>query len=50
MAPDYSTTSRRVNRLNIGAKLYLDLEEPVFLAVDASGIKVADRGEWMRLK
>jgi len=50
MAPDYSTTSRRVNRLEIGVKLNLDFEGSVTLAVDASGIKVADRGEWMRLK
>jgi hypothetical protein len=50
VAPDYSTTCRRVNRLNIGLEPRLNPDEPVTLAVDASGIKVADRGEWMRMK
>jgi len=49
-APDYSTTCRRVNGLDIGVEPRLDPERPVTIAVDASGIKVADRGEWMRLK
>jgi len=48
IVPDYSTTCRRVKRLDIGVELCLDLEEPMTLAVDASGIKVADRDEWMR--
>ena len=48
--PDYSTTCRRVNRLDVGLEPRLDPDEPVTIAVDASGIKVADRGEWMRLK
>ena len=47
--PDYSTIDRRVNRLN------LDLEDtlvksngPVSIAVDASGIKVHNGGDWIR--
>ena len=48
--PDYLTTCRRVNRLDIGLEPRLNPDEPVTLAVDASGIKVADRGEWIRTK
>ena len=47
--PDYSTIDRRVNRLNVK----LDEEsygDDVVLAVDASGIKVSNRGDWMRRK
>ena len=47
-APDYSATCRRVNRLKPMLEPRLDPEEPVTIAVDASGIKVADRGEWIR--
>ena len=49
-APDYTTTCRRVNGLNVDLEPRLDPDEWVTLAVDASGIKVADRGEWMRTK
>jgi len=47
--PDYSTIERRVNKLGIK----LDEEEygdDIVLAVDTSGIKVSNRGEWMRHK
>jgi len=49
--PDYSTIDRRVNRLGVR----LDEEErsygdDLIIAVDASGIKVANRGDWMRHK
>ena len=47
--PDYSTIDRRVNRLNVK----LDEEsygDDVVLAVDASGIKVSNRGDWIRRK
>jgi len=45
--PDYSTIDRRVNRLDIklDEKGYGD---DIVLAVDASGIKVSNRGEWIR--
>ena len=49
-APDYTTTCRRVNRLNIHLDPRIDPERPVTIAVDASGIKVADRGEWVHTK
>ena len=50
MAPDYSTTCRRVNGLDIDLEPRLDPDEPVTIAVDTSGIKVTDRGEWMRVR
>jgi IS5 family transposase len=48
--PDYTTTCRRVNVLSIDLEPRLDPGRPVTIAVDASGVKVADRGEWMRAK
>ena len=47
--PDYSTIDRRVNRLGVR----LDEEDygnDLVLAVDASGVKVSNRGDWMRRK
>jgi hypothetical protein len=49
-APDYSTTRRRANGLSIGLELRIDPGRPATIAVDASGVKVSDRGEWMRAK
>ena len=49
-APDYTTTCRRANGLDVSPDPRLDPEKPVTIAVDASGIKVADRGEWIRKK
>jgi hypothetical protein len=47
--PDYSTIDRRVNRL--GVKLdEEDYGNDLVIAVDASGIKVSNRGDWMRRK
>ncbi|MGQ9734817.1 MAG: transposase, partial [Candidatus Bipolaricaulia bacterium] len=40
-APDYSTLSLRLPNLN---------GEEVVIAVDGTGIKVTNRGEWMRKK
>jgi hypothetical protein len=45
--PDYSTIDRRVNRLGVR----LDEEDygnDLVIAVDASGVKVSNRGDWMR--
>ena len=50
VTPDYTTTCRRVSALDVALEPRLDPERPVTIAVDASGIKVADRGEWMRLR
>lgn len=50
--PDYSTICRRVNTLGLGiTKTLLDHEgEDVVISLDSSGIKVSNRGEWMRKK
>ena len=53
--PDYTTISRRVNRLDIKIK---DLDnknkqfkdEYIVIAIDSTGIKVTNRGQWMREK
>jgi IS5 family transposase len=47
--PDYSTIDRRVNRLNVKLDEE-DYGDDIVLAVDASGIKVSNRGDWMRRK
>jgi IS5 family transposase len=46
--PDYSTISKRVNRLEI--KINEQLGNDIVIALDSTGIKVANRGEWMRHK
>ncbi len=48
--PDYSTICRRVNALELEIeKTLLDHEgEDVVISLDGSGIKVSNRGDWMR--
>jgi len=46
--PDYSTISRRVNDLDI--RINERLGSDIVIALDSTGIKVANRGEWMRHK
>ena len=47
--PDYSTICRRINRLAPKFERSLQgLGDDVVVAIDASGIKVTNRGEWMR--
>lgn len=46
--PDYSTISRRVNKLDI--KINERLGNDIVIALDSTGIKVSNRGEWMRHK
>lgn len=46
--PDYSTISRRVNKLDI--KVNEKVGNYVVIALDSTGIKVSNRGEWMRHK
>jgi len=51
MMPDYSSMAWRIQRLDV--KLNDGLangNDEVIVALDASGIKVANRGEWMRHK
>jgi len=47
-APHYSTISRRINRLEI--KINEKLGNDIVIALDSTGLKVANRGEWMRHK
>lgn len=46
--PHYSTISRRINKLEI--KINEQLGNDIVIALDSTGIKVANRGEWMRHK
>jgi len=46
--PHYSTISRRINRLEI--KIDEKLGNDIVIALDSTGIKVANRGEWIRHK
>ena len=50
MVPYYSTTCRCLNDLEVRLDPVIDTGKPVTIAVDSSGIKVGDRGEWMRQK
>jgi len=48
-APDYSTMDRRINKLNIDLDdSLIKSKVPVSIAVDASGIKVHNGGDWIR--
>ena len=52
--PDYTTISRRINRLDIKikednkSKEFED--EYIVIAIDSTGIKVTNRGQWMKDK
>jgi len=46
--PDYSTLCRRINKLDI--KINERVGNDIVIAIDSTGIKVANRGEWMRHK
>ena len=47
--PDYTTLNRRLNRLHVDLGLEdIQPDTPITLAVDASGIKVANSGDWIR--
>ena len=46
--PTYSAIWKRVNRLHI--KYNPKLGKDIIIAIDSTGIKVANRGEWMRQK
>jgi len=51
-APDYSQIWRRVREigLNIQETLLSHHDEDVVISLDSSGVKVSNRGEWMREK
>ncbi|MEM4311493.1 MAG: IS5 family transposase [Nitrososphaerales archaeon] len=44
--PDYSTIKRRFSKVNVPIRA--DSNEPVVIAVDSTGVKVKNRGEWLR--
>ena len=46
--PDYRPISRRINKLEI--KINERLGNDIVIALDSTGIKVANRGEWIRHK
>ena len=54
--PDYTTISRRINRLNIKVEdaIITDKESTkdnyIIIAIDSTGIKVTNRGQWIRDK
>jgi hypothetical protein len=48
--PNYSTISRRVNNQDIRISERREVGNDIIIAVDSTGIKVANRGEWMRHK
>jgi hypothetical protein len=52
--PDYSRICRRINRLNITIsdddKSSLQHDDYFVIAIDSTGIKVSNRGEWIRHK
>jgi len=50
--PNYSTISRRVNNqdIRISEQQQQHVGNDIIIAVDSTGIKVANRGEWMRHK
>jgi len=53
--PDYTTINRRINRLDIKIKDAIDdsnkfKDEYIVIAIDSTGIKVTNRGQWMKEK
>jgi len=49
-APDYSTLSLRIPKLELDLGYETREGEEVVIAVDSTGMKVTNRGEWMRKK
>src|SRR4030066_1640566 len=49
-APDYTTIWWRVARMKVNLASSVELDKDVTIAVDSSGIKVSNRGEWIRKK
>jgi len=50
--PDYSRICRRINKLNIKicADKFIENKDNFVIAIDATGVKVSNRGEWIRHK
>jgi len=50
-APNHTTLDRRVNGLNLGINEALTgSDEPVYVALDSTGIKVHNSGDWIQRK
>src|SRR3990170_8774702 len=49
-APDYTTIWWRVSKMKVDMASNVKLDKDVTIAVDSSGIKVSNRGEWIRKK
>jgi len=50
-APDHTTIGRRVSRLDLRIDEHIvHSNEPLVIAVDSSGIKVTNRGDWLKRK
>jgi transposase len=47
-APDYTTIWWRVAKMDIDIARNIELDKDVTIAVDSTGIKVSNRGEWIR--
>jgi hypothetical protein len=54
LIPNYTTINRRINRLNIKIENTTDSkefkDEYIIIAIDSTGIKVTNRGQWMQDK
>jgi len=49
-APDYTTIWWRVARMKVDVASSVEMDKDVTIAVDSSGIKVTNRGEWIHKK
>lgn len=49
-APDYTTIWWRVARMKVDVASSVELDKDITIAVDSTGIKVSNRGEWIRKK
>jgi len=49
-APDYTTIWWRVSKMKVDMASNVQLDRDVTIAVDSSGIKVSNRGEWIHKK
>ena len=47
--PDYTAIHKRINKLDVRIDQEIGNDD-IVIAVDSTGIKVANRGEWMRDK
>jgi len=49
-APDYTTIWWRISKMKVEVASNVQLDKDVTIAVDSSGIKVSNRGEWIHKK